>query len=130
MATYSCFWRVPRSKNLLQASLRRTSDLLTLVSYYSICEMIYASVERDGDYIGYCQVIVGKSFIQISYRTASVRYAAKTRCVSYSLHSLIHSGSCANSPCWLRHAPAFVDRAQLPTEASLSSVLAYHHPSQ
>ena len=32
MATYSCFWRVPRSKILLQASLRRTSDLLTLVS--------------------------------------------------------------------------------------------------
>ena len=32
MATYSCFWRVPSSKILLQASLRRISDLLTLVS--------------------------------------------------------------------------------------------------
>ncbi len=31
-ATYSCFWRVKRSKILLQASLRRTSDLLTMVS--------------------------------------------------------------------------------------------------
>ena len=79
---------------------------------------------------GYCQVIVGKYFIQINYRTASVRYAAKTRCVSYSLHSLIHSGSCANSPCGLRHAPAFVAKAQLPTEASLSSFASYHHPSQ
>ena len=78
----------------------------------------------------YCQVIVGKSFIQINYHTASVRYAAKTRCVSYSLHSLIHSDSCANSPCGLRHAPAFVARAQLPTEASLSSFASYHHPSQ
>ena len=33
MATYSCFLRVPRSKIRLQASLRRISDLLTLVSY-------------------------------------------------------------------------------------------------
>ena len=32
MATYSCFWRVTRSKILLQASLRRTPDLLTLIS--------------------------------------------------------------------------------------------------
>ena len=34
MATYSCFWRVPSSKILLQASLHRIYDLLTLVSYY------------------------------------------------------------------------------------------------
>ena len=34
MATYSCFWRVKRSKSLLQASLHRLSDLLTLVSSY------------------------------------------------------------------------------------------------
>ena len=33
MATYSCFWRVKRSKILLQASLHRLFDLLTLVSY-------------------------------------------------------------------------------------------------
>ena len=33
MATYSCFWRVPSSKSLLQASLRRFFDLLTLVSH-------------------------------------------------------------------------------------------------
>ena len=32
MTTYSCFWRVKRSKSLLQASLHRLSDLLTLVS--------------------------------------------------------------------------------------------------
>ncbi len=32
MATYSYFWRVKRSKILLQASLYRLSDLLTLVS--------------------------------------------------------------------------------------------------
>ena len=41
MASYSCFWRVPSSKILLQASLRRISDLLTLVSFksdsYRIC---------------------------------------------------------------------------------------------
>ena len=36
MASYSCFWRVPRSKILLQASLRRTSDLLTLVSCHFV----------------------------------------------------------------------------------------------
>ena len=79
---------------------------------------------------GYCQIIVSKPLIPISYRSASVRYAAKTRCVSYSLHSLIHSGSCANSPYGLRHAPAFVAKVQLLTEASLSSMLAYHHTSQ
>ncbi len=32
MATYSCFWRVPRSKILLQASLHQISDLGTLIS--------------------------------------------------------------------------------------------------
>ena len=32
MAPYSCFWRVPSSKILLQASLHRIYDLLTLVS--------------------------------------------------------------------------------------------------
>ena len=31
MASCSCFWRVPRSQILLQASLHRTPDLLTLV---------------------------------------------------------------------------------------------------
>ena len=36
MASYSCFWRVPSSKILLQASLHRILDLLTLVSYYEI----------------------------------------------------------------------------------------------
>ena len=37
MATYSCFWRVKRSKILLQASLHRLFDILTLVSiiFYS-----------------------------------------------------------------------------------------------
>ena len=34
MASYSCFWRVPSSKILLQASLHRIYDLLTLVSKY------------------------------------------------------------------------------------------------
>ena len=34
MASSSCFWRVPSSKILLQASLHRIYDLLTLVSYY------------------------------------------------------------------------------------------------
>ena len=34
MAPYSCFWRVPSSKILLQASLRQISDLLTLISEY------------------------------------------------------------------------------------------------
>ena len=34
MASYSCFWRVPSSKILLQASLQRIYDLLTLVSSY------------------------------------------------------------------------------------------------
>ena len=34
MASYSCFWRVPSSKILMQASLHRIYDLLTLVSKY------------------------------------------------------------------------------------------------
>jgi hypothetical protein len=36
MASYSCFWRVPRSKILLQASLHRIYDLLTLVSCHLV----------------------------------------------------------------------------------------------
>ena len=40
MASYSCFWRVPSSKILLQASLHRIYDLLTLVSSY-ICPTHY-----------------------------------------------------------------------------------------
>ena len=41
MASYSCFWRVPSSKILLQASLHRIYDLLTLVSnQLQIIEMI------------------------------------------------------------------------------------------
>ncbi|MDO4341051.1 MAG: UPF0236 family protein [Eubacteriales bacterium] len=36
MAAYSCFWWVPRSKILLQASLHQVSDLLTLVSLEEI----------------------------------------------------------------------------------------------
>ena len=34
MASYSCFWRVPSSKILLQASLHRIYDLLILISFY------------------------------------------------------------------------------------------------
>ena len=36
MASYSCFWRVPSSKILLQASLQRILDLFTLVSLYCL----------------------------------------------------------------------------------------------
>ena len=39
MAPYSCFWRVPSSKILLQASLHRISELGPLVSYY-FCESV------------------------------------------------------------------------------------------
>ena len=39
MASYSCFWRVPSSKILLQASLHRIYDLLTLVSSYLIVKV-------------------------------------------------------------------------------------------
>ena len=33
MASYSCFWRVPRLKIFMQASLHQISNLLTLVSF-------------------------------------------------------------------------------------------------
>ena len=36
MAPYSCFWRVPSSKILLQASLHRIYDFLTLDHIISI----------------------------------------------------------------------------------------------
>ena len=36
MASYSCFWRVPRLKIFMQASLHQISNLLTLVSGYLI----------------------------------------------------------------------------------------------
>ena len=38
MVAYSCFWRVPRSKILLQVSLHRISNLLTPVSRKSVNE--------------------------------------------------------------------------------------------
>ena len=34
MASYSCFWRIPSSKILLQASLHLIYDLLILISFY------------------------------------------------------------------------------------------------
>ena len=36
MASYSCFWRVPRLKIFMQASLHQISNLLTLVSLYQV----------------------------------------------------------------------------------------------
>ena len=36
MASYSCFWRVPRLKIFMQASLHQISNLLTLVSYHLV----------------------------------------------------------------------------------------------
>ena len=39
MASYSCFWRGPKSKILLQARLRRIFDLFPLVSSYIYKEL-------------------------------------------------------------------------------------------
>jgi len=36
MASYSCFWRVPRLKIFMQASLHQISNLLTLVSCHDV----------------------------------------------------------------------------------------------
>ena len=36
MASYSCFWRVPRLKIFMQASLHQISNLLTLVSCHFV----------------------------------------------------------------------------------------------
>ena len=47
MASYSCFWRVPSSKILLQASLHRIYDLLTLVSSYVVNNKPPASAGGD-----------------------------------------------------------------------------------
>ena len=47
MASYSCFWRVPSSKILLQASLHRIYDLLTLVSSYVVNNKPPASASGD-----------------------------------------------------------------------------------
>ena len=59
--------------------------------------------------------------LNVGGRIARVKYAAKTCCVSYSLHSLIRSGSSATrhpKDGWLKQAPAFAASVQLPTEAS------------
>ena len=55
MATYSCFWRVKRSKILLQASLHRLSDLLTLVSSYNYARKsnTMKQIHRTGSVIMY-----------------------------------------------------------------------------
>ena len=45
MASYSCFWRVPSSKILLQASLHRIYDLLTLVSSYNLSTLLFFEYE-------------------------------------------------------------------------------------
>ena len=47
MATYSCFWRVKRSKILLQASLHRLSDLLPLVSSYAINKKDWVNIMKE-----------------------------------------------------------------------------------
>ena len=39
MASYSCFWRVPRLKIFMQASLHQISNLLTLVSCHLVNTM-------------------------------------------------------------------------------------------
>ena len=41
MASYSCFWRVPRLKILMQASLHQISNLLTLVS----CHLVNSAID-------------------------------------------------------------------------------------
>ena len=40
MASYSCFWRVPRLKIFMQASLHQISNLLTLVS----CHLVNSAI--------------------------------------------------------------------------------------
>ena len=41
MASYSCFWRVPRLKILMQASLHQISNLLALVS----CHLVNSAID-------------------------------------------------------------------------------------
>ena len=66
MATYSCFWRVKRSKILLQASLHRLSDLLTLVSFYIITD--------------FSRLCKSKSCTEYSATTA--RYCSRIACTA------------------------------------------------
>ena len=42
MASYSCFWRVPRLKIFMQASLHQISNLLTLVSCNYFKDFIFS----------------------------------------------------------------------------------------
>ena len=58
MATYSCFWRVKRSKILLQASLHRLFDLLTLVSY-NISNNIHVLIRKEAANHEDSQIIYG-----------------------------------------------------------------------
>ncbi len=52
MASYSCFWRVPRLKIFMQASLHQISNLLTLVSYdYSITFLMVRKYPADKSFI-------------------------------------------------------------------------------
>ena len=74
MAAYSCFWRVPSSKILLQASLHRIFDLLTLVSYYIFRRRLrnYCSARKS---ITDCFHLLHSRYLQISesfVRTAAV----------------------------------------------------------
>jgi hypothetical protein len=64
MATYSYFWRVKSSKSLLQASLHRLSDLLTLVSYNKAKQL--SDIKK----------VSGGCFFELRIRelTASVKY--------------------------------------------------------
>ena len=61
MASYSCFWRVPSSKILLQASLHRIYDLLTLVSnQLQIIEMIKIKYKICNQNKGWGMICQGK----------------------------------------------------------------------
>ena len=105
MATYSCFWRVPRSEIFLQASLRQISDLLTLVSSH------YGDGDPSGipvpciylhDLYNHLVSMIYSLFV-LNFFVVSVYYVVAVSCFTGSLRSTAccstHVRTCTLSTC-------------------------------
>ena len=88
MASYSCFWRVPRLKIFMQASLHQISNLLTLVSCHFVKQVRTPPVRPADGVVGcvYESFVLGEDCRSVGrradlvadtqcYRVCEIRYA-------------------------------------------------------
>ena len=103
MASYSCFWRVPRLKIFMQASLHQISNLLTLVSCHFVKQVRTPPVRpADGAVVGvYESFVPGENLNRGSRRNQLRRGHVSPPVLSelpYELSTDAHSKECKRSP--------------------------------